>query len=191
MDVAPSDEVIGEGYVTPEVQHPLPLAPWRQLLDLALLGAALAAAAWIALARRSRRLTMVLTVVCLAYFGFHREGCVCPIGAIQNVALALAEPTYAVPYFVIGIFFLPLVAALFFGRVFCGGVCPLGGIQELVLLRPLTVPRRLDQALGFLKWIYLLLALTLAVLPAARPRFHHLPLRSPSSASSVSAARSP
>ncbi len=166
VDVAPTDEVIGEGYVTPEVQHPKPLAPWRQVLDLALLGAALAAAAWIVLRRRSRALAFALTVVCVAYFGFYREGCICPIGSIQNVTLALVEPEYAVPYFVIGVFMLPLVAALFFGRVFCGGVCPLGAIQELVLLKPVEVPRRLDRALGWLKWIYLALALAIVVVPA-------------------------
>lgn len=171
VDVAPTEEVIGEGYVTPEVQRPQPLAPWRQILDLALLGAALGLAAWIALKRRSRPLAVALTAACLAYFGFFREGCICPIGSIQNVAVALVDPAAAVPYFVIGIFMLPLVAALFFGRVFCGGVCALGAIQELVLLKPLQVPRRLDQALGSLKWIYLVAAVTLAVLPAASRDF--------------------
>ncbi len=166
VDVAPTDEVIGEGYVTPEVQHPKPLAPWRQVLDLALLGAALAAAAWIVLRRRSRPLAFGLTLACLAYFGFYREGCICPIGSIQNVALALVEPDYGIPYFVIGIFMLPLVAALFFGRVFCSGVCALGAIQELVLLKPIAVPKWLDRALGALKWIYLALALAIVVVPA-------------------------
>ena len=144
--MAPSDEVIGEGYVTPEVQRPRPLAPWRQVLDMALLRVALLIAAWIALERRSRALAFALAVVCLAYFGFVREGCVCPIGSIQNVAVALVDPAYAVPYFVIGVFMLPLVAALFFGRVFCGGVCALGAIQELVLIQPVEVPRKLDRA---------------------------------------------
>ncbi len=167
VDVAPTDEVIGEGYVTPEVQRPRSLAPWRQVLDMALLGGALLLAAWIVLKRRSRRLAFALTVVCLAYFGFYREGCICPIGSIQNVAVALADPNHAVPYFVIGIFMLPLLAALFFGRVFCGGVCALGAIQELVLLKPIQVPPRLDRALGSLKWLYLVAAVALAVLPAA------------------------
>jgi polyferredoxin len=167
VDVAPSEDAIGEGYVTPVVQRPLPLSAARQLLDLALLGAALALSAWIALRRRSRSLGVALTLACLFYFGFYREGCVCPIGSIQNVVLGLAEPAYVVPYFVIGIFVLPLAAALFFGRVFCGGVCPLGAIQEVVLVRPVTVPPRLDRVLGAGKWVYLAAAVGFAVAPAA------------------------
>ena len=167
VDVAPNEEVIGEGYVTPEVQRPLPRAVLWQIGDVVLLAAAMGLAAWFALRRRSRGALVGLTAVCLAYFGFFREGCICPIGSIQNVAVALVDPAYAVPYFVIAIFVLPLVAALFFGRVFCSGVCALGAIQELVLLRPVNVPRRLDRALGRLKWIYLVLALIFAVLPVA------------------------
>ena len=167
VDVAPNDETIGEGYVTPQVQRPLPRAVAWQIADVALLGLALCLAAWLALKQRGRSGLVVLTVICLAYFGFYREGCICPIGSIQNVALALVEPDYAVPFFVIAIFILPLAAALFFGRVFCSGVCALGAIQELVVLRPVRVPPKLDRALGWLRWVYLGLAVTFAVLPAA------------------------
>jgi len=83
-------------------------------------------------------------------------------------AKTLAELAgYVVPYFVIGIFVLPLLAALFFGRVFCGGVCPLGAIQEVVLVKPVTVPPRLDRALGACKWVYLAAAVGLAAAPVA------------------------
>jgi ferredoxin len=171
VDVAPSEEVIGEGYVTPEVQHPRPRAAAWQVFDMVLLAGALSVAAWLALKRRSRAWLVGLTVACVAYFGFYREGCVCPIGSIQNVAVAVTDPAYAVPYYVLAAFMLPLVAALFFGRVFCSGVCPLGAIQELVVFKPIQVPRRLDRALGWLKWVYLVLALTFAVLPAASRDF--------------------
>jgi len=170
-EVAPTEKTIGEGYVTPEVQHPLPRSVAWQLVDVALLGIALLVAAWLALWRRRRGWLVALTAVCLAYFGFFREGCICPIGSIQNVTVALVDPLYAVPYFVIAIFLLPLVAALFFGRVFCSGVCALGAIQELVLLRPVRIPPRLDRALGWLKWVYLALALYYAVLPAIDREF--------------------
>ena len=54
VDVAPNEEAIGEGYVTPEVQRPRATSVERQILDLALLAAALGLAAWIVLGRRSR-----------------------------------------------------------------------------------------------------------------------------------------
>ncbi|MCP4662556.1 MAG: 4Fe-4S binding protein [bacterium] len=166
VEAAPTEESIGEGYVTPTVQHPKPRSLGWEIADVVLLAAALGLGAWIGLGRRSRRWIVVLTIACLVYFGFFREGCVCPIGSIQNVIVALVDPNYAMPYLVIAIFLLPLVAALFFGRVFCGGVCALGAIQELVLLKPIEVPRRLDKALGALKYVYLALAIWFAVQPA-------------------------
>jgi len=167
VDAAPQEEDIGGGYVTPTVQHPLPRAAWWGVVDVVVLVSGLALATWIVLKRRNRNWLVALTVGCLLYFGFYRQGCVCPIGAIQNVAVALTDPDYAIPLIVIIFFFLPLVLALVFGRVFCGGVCPLGAIQDLVLLKPVQVPRRLDKVLGSLKYVYLILALWFAIQPAA------------------------
>ncbi|MBU0638993.1 MAG: 4Fe-4S binding protein [Planctomycetes bacterium] len=171
VEAAPTEEDIGGGYVTPSVQHALPRAYWLVLLDAGLLAAALAVSCWLVLARRSRTGLLALAIVCLAYFGFYREGCICPIGAIQNVAAALTDPDYAISHATLLVFFLPLLLAVPFGRVFCGGVCPLGAIQELVLLKPLRVPRRLDRLLGLLKYAYLLLALWYAVRPAVERDF--------------------
>lgn len=171
VETAPKEETIGGGYATPQVQRPRPRSAARQRADVALLAVALGAAAWLALRRRQRGALVGLSVLCLAYFGFYREGCICPIGATQNVATALVDPRAAVPHHVIAIFVLPLAAALLFGRVFCSGVCPLGAIQELVTLRAVAVPPRLDRALGSLKWAYLGIALYYAVLPAAQRDF--------------------
>ena len=166
VSAAPKEVDIGEGYVTPPVQYHPPRAQWREITDVVVLAAALGLGAWLVLRRRHRTGLVLLTIGCLIYFGLYREGCVCPIGAIQNVTVALTDPAFAISYVVIVVFFLPLIFALLFGRVFCGGVCPLGAIQELVLLKPLRVPRRLDQTLGFLKWIYLALAIWIASWPA-------------------------
>ena len=171
VDAAPKPEDIGGGYVVPTVQRPMPRAAWRQITDVVVLAGALGMGTWLALKRRSRTGIVVLTIGCVAYFGFYRQGCVCPIGALQNVTVALLDPRYTLSYIVIAIFFLPLIFAALFGRVFCGGVCPLGAIQELVLLKPITVPRRLDRALGWLKWIYLALALYFVFQPAASRDF--------------------
>jgi len=167
VETAPAERDIGGGYVTPEVQRPLPRDAWWNAVDVAALAAGLSLSVWVVLARRSRNWLVALAVASLLYFGFHRQGCVCPIGAIQNVSVALTDTNYTMPVVVIIFFFLPLVLALLFGRVFCGGVCPLGAIQELVLLKPVHVPRVLDKVLGSLKYVYLIVAVWLAVRPAA------------------------
>jgi len=171
VEVAPSAEDIGGGYQTPPVQQPAPRAPWWGAVDVAMLGLGMGLATWIVLRRRSRNWLVALTIGCLLYFGFYRNGCVCPIGAIQNVAVALTDPNYAIPVVVVVFFFMPLVFALLFGRVFCGGVCPLGGLQDVVLLKPVQVPRRLDKMLGLVKYVYLVLAVGWAVRPAAARDF--------------------
>ena len=159
------------------MQKPKPRPYWLEVLDVVLLAAAMGVALWLVLSRRSRKWVLVLSVTCLGYFGFYREGCICSIGAIQNVALALTDAHYSIPIVVTAVFFLPLLVALFFGRAFCGGVCPLGAVQELVLLKPVQVPRRLDRALGLLKYAYLGLAIWLAVQPSVGREVRHLPLR--------------
>ena len=166
VDEAPQERSIGGGYKTPAVQKPLPRNSWLQILDVAVLAAAMGISSWLVLKRRSRKSLVALAIGSLAYFGFYREGCICPIGSIQNVAVALTDPHYSIPMVVTATFFLPLVMAVFFGRAFCGGVCALGAIQELVVLKPVQVPRRLDRALGWLKYVYLAIVILFAVRPA-------------------------
>lgn len=165
VETAPQEGTIGGSYKTPPVQKPLPRDYWLQVLDVVLLAVAMGVSVWLVLSKRSRKWLVGLTISSLAYFGFYREGCICPIGSIQNVVVALTDPTYSIPMVVTAVFFLPLVVALFFGRAFCGGVCPLGAIQELVVLRPVKVPRKLDQALGLFKYVYLGLAIFFALQP--------------------------
>jgi ferredoxin len=137
-------------------------------LDVAFLAVGLAVASWLALRRRSRRGLVLLAGLSLLWLGFWREGCVCAIGSIQNVALALADSSYAIPLSVLAIFALPLVFTLYFGRTFCAAVCPLGAMQELTLLKPVRVPSWLEHGLGLLPFIYLGAAVVLA---AAGTRF--------------------
>lgn len=171
VETAPQPDSIGGGYKLPAVQKPLPRDYWLQVMDVLLLAAAMGISVWLVLARRSRKWLLALAIGSLAYFGFYRQGCICPIGSIQNVAAAIANPSYSIPIVVTATFFLPLVVALFFGRAFCGGVCALGAIQELVVIRPIQVPRRLDRALGFAKYAYLGLAILYAVKPGLPREF--------------------
>lgn len=142
-------------HTLPQTQFPGHASIIWEYADLGLLAVALVLASYLALRARSRRGLMLLTVGCLVWFGFVRQGCICSIGAIQNVALAIADPGYSIPIVAVGFFVLPLLTALFFGRTFCAAVCPLGAMQELVALRPVRVPAWLEHTLGLLPFVYL------------------------------------
>ncbi len=152
------------GHRLPETTYPAARATSWEVVDVGVLILALSVAAWLALKRRSRRGLFLLSIFSLVYFGFYRGGCVCPIGAIQDVALALGDSRYALPVTVIAFFLLPLLFALIFGRVFCAGVCPLGAMQDLVLIRPVRIPQWLRNALGVLPLVYLGAAVLFAVM---------------------------
>jgi NosR/NirI family nitrous oxide reductase transcriptional regulator len=155
------------GYKLPATTVPMPRAEWLAYLDVAVLAFALLLAAYLVLRKRSRLGVLLLTIGSLLYFGFYRHGCICPVGALQNVALAIADTGYALPL-AVGLFFLlPLLFALFVGRVFCAAVCPLGAAQEVVLLRPIKVPAWLDHALGLLPYVYLGVAVLFAATGSA------------------------
>ena len=108
---------------------------------------------------RQRLAVTLLVIFTLVYFGFYRAGCICPIGAIQNVVLSAVDSSYTISIVVTGLFLLPIVAALLFGRVYCGGACPLGALQDLMLRKPIRVPALLDRILRWGRWVYLGLAI--------------------------------
>jgi ferredoxin len=143
------------GYVYPEHQLPLQRGPVWEYIDLAVLIGALSLASWLALKKRSRQGLVWLSVFSLAYFGFFREGCVCSVGSVQNVALALFNDGYAIPLTALLFFLIPLLFALAFGRVFCAGVCPLGSIQELVGFRPIKLPKAVESVMISIPFVYL------------------------------------
>lgn len=142
-------------YTKPETILAWPDSVWYEILDIAILIIALSTAAYLVLRRRSRNLIFILSLFSLAYFGFWRKGCICPIGSIQNVTLSLFDVSYLIPISIILFFVLPLIFALFFGRVFCAAVCPLGAIQDAVLVKPRTVAPRLAAILNLIPFIFL------------------------------------
>ena len=143
------------GHQMPSPTTPHPRQDVYEYIDVAVLLAALALSSYLVLRNRNRRAIFALTVFSLLYFGFWREGCVCPIGATQNIVLSIFDTEYAVPITVAAFFLLPLVFTLFFARSFCAAVCPLGAIQDLVLCRPVMVPGWLESGLRLFAYVYL------------------------------------
>ena len=154
-------------YQIPQTYVPAPAGWGYQYLDLAILIGVLFLASYLVLKKRSRRWVFILMLFSLAYFGFWRRGCVCPIGSIQNVTLSLSDIEYVPSIGVVGFFILPMIFALFFGRVFCGAVCPLGALQDVVVLHPIKIPTWLAGPLGLLAYVYLGLAVLFAATGSA------------------------
>jgi ferredoxin len=142
------------GYQHPEMNLPA-ASKTSPMLDVFALTAAMSLATWAVLKRRSRPLVFAIAIASLLYFGFYRRGCVCPVGAVQNVVIAILDSSFQIPLAVVAFFLLPLLFSLYFGRVFCGSVCPLGAIQEMTAAHPVQVPRPLDNALSLLPYAYL------------------------------------
>ena len=83
----------------------------------------------------------------------------CPIGALQTVVGART-----VPFYVLGTLML---FGVVLGRALCGLLCPFGLVQDLlhkIPLKKVTLPRRVDRALRWCK--YVVLALLVILLPA-------------------------
>lgn len=149
-------------YSVPETQTIAPRALAWEYTDVVVLFIALSVMSWFVLKKRSRRGIFWTSIFSIIYFGAFREGCVCSVGSIQNVALSLFQTDYAIPLTVIGFFVLPLLFTLFFGRTFCAGVCFMGALQDLVHIKPVTVPTWISKPLSAIPYIYLVLALLLA-----------------------------
>ena len=143
------------GYEIPQLTVPEARSNILEFLDVVVLIGALALSAFLAIKLRKRTALFWLTVFSVAYLGFFRKGCICPVGATQNVVLALFQPGYIIPISAVIFFVLPLLSALFFGRTFCSSVCPLGAVQELVIYKPLKVPEWIARPLGFVPVLYL------------------------------------
>ena len=150
------------GHVYPTNQMTAPRAPVWEYIDVLVLIGALLMTTWLALKKRSRQGLIWMSVFSLAYFGFYRQGCICAVGSVQNVSLALFNTGYSIPLTALLFFIIPLLFALAFGRVFCAGVCPLGAIQELTGLKPVKLPKSVELTLALVPFIYLVIAILFA-----------------------------
>lgn len=150
------------GYSYPTHQFINQRGPVWEYLDVTVLILALTVTAWLVLKKRSRQGIVWMSLFSLAYFGFYRQGCICAVGSVQNVSLALFNTDYAIPVTALLFFAIPLLFALLFGRVFCAGVCPLGAIQELTGFRQVKVHKTVESVLTAIPFVYLGLAVLFA-----------------------------
>jgi len=151
------------GYKYPEIHYATPNEELLVMVDIVLLVALMGIVSWAVIRKRTRKPIIWVSVISVAYFGFFRHGCVCSIGSIQNISLALVDNTYVLPLSVLLFFILPVLFAFLFGRVFCAGVCPFGALQELVHIKSYKLPRTLTILLGMIPWIYLIFAILYAI----------------------------
>lgn len=85
----------------------------------------------------------------------------CPIGSLQAVA---TTEGYRFSFYVLGTMTL---FGLLLGRLICGFLCPFGFLQDLlhrIPVKKIKVPRKLDKALRYLK--YVVLVFLVLLLPA-------------------------
>ncbi len=150
------------GHSQPPTFTPAPRADFMEVVDVFVLILSLSVVSWLILKKRSRRGVFWVSIFSIFYFGFFREGCVCSVGSLQNVSLALFHPEYQIPYTVIAFFVIPLIYTLFFGRTFCAAVCPLGAIQDLVAVKPYSLKSWVEKTLGLFPVVYLGLAILYA-----------------------------
>jgi ferredoxin len=150
------------GHVYPQTLIPGARAMILSVVDVAVLVGSLILVTWLVIRKRSRLGVFAVSMFSLIYFGFYREGCVCSIGSIQNMSLALFSSGYAVSLTIVAFFLLPLIFTLFYGRTFCAGVCPFGALQDLVAFRPQKLGTRLNAVLGVIPYLYLGLAVLYA-----------------------------
>ncbi len=149
------------GYQEPKIINP-PVQGigeiwWTALLIILLILTVLAVYRW-----RSRKVSIILSLISLVLFGFIRNGCVCSVGSFQNVIAACFDSSFPLTTTVLLFFGLPLIFALFWGRVFCGTACPLGAIQELLHLKSIKVPYFIDRIFRFLPVFMLLVGALVA-----------------------------
>ena len=159
----PPPEFRETNHVFPQTNAPSLKLPSTPATDIGVFAAALAIGVFLTMVTRRRRWIYLTMLLNLGYFGFFRHGCICTVGSIQNVALAITDNAYSIPI-IAGVFFaLPLLVAFLFGRVFCGSVCPLGAIQDLVALNPIKIPKWISAPLSLIPWIVLSLSIAVVV----------------------------
>lgn len=151
------------GYQYPTENYAVPAEDIHSWVNLAIMVLLMSVVAWAVHKKRVRTPVIAVSLVSVLWFGFIGGGCICSVGAVQNVALALTDSGYTIPLVVFLFFLLPIIFTLIFGRVFCSGVCPLGALQELVNVKNYRLSRAFTTFLGIIPWFYLAFAVLFAI----------------------------
>jgi polyferredoxin len=88
-------------------------------------------------------------IISTVILGFLMGGFLCPSLTIQNLIYR-----YETAYLIL--FLIPLVITFVFGRVYCGYVCPYGAIQELINVKNIKIPKKVDRYLKCIKYVLLI-----------------------------------
>lgn len=150
-----------DGYLPVEY---LPEGDFWLWLDLSALLACLCLGAVLCVRRNSPPSRLLwLMLGAFLYFGLLRGGCICPVGAIGDIAAWISRPEL-IGRATAAAFLLPLCFAFFCGRVFCSSSCPLGALQALLSWRnPPRLPRLADRLLNLLPAFVLAAQLYLSI----------------------------
>lgn len=126
-----------------------PTPEWLIWVDLSVLILLMGAGIFMVFTRKSAKSVGILTLITLIYLGLIRGGCICPVGAVSNVAQGLVLPGAILGIATILLFILPLVVALIAGRVFCSAGCPLGAVQQIFYKKkkPVRIPSVVNKAI--------------------------------------------
>lgn len=74
---------------------------------------------------------ILLLVISIIVLGFIAEGCVCTIGAFQNLPLKFAGILNGNYFYWSIVTLIPIIFVFISGRIFCSGVCPIGAVSEI------------------------------------------------------------
>jgi NosR/NirI family transcriptional regulator, nitrous oxide reductase regulator len=160
---------------TPAVESPESDISWAEAFSYAIKQPNIIAVlafttiATMSLMRRYRRLRYLILLASMLYLGFALGGCLCALGALQNVILRVGEIKYRfASYLILGI---PVITAMVFGRVFCGWVCPMGAVQHFVFkketskkIRSFEPNSHLHDILRYSKYLVLVVLIVIVVI---------------------------
>ncbi len=113
--------------------------------------------------RNRLRVRFFIMLTSLSLLGFYYGGCICTVGALQNISAGIT--TGQINAILLIILAITILSAFFFGKIFCGYVCPIGALQDFLFRKNLQikVPKKLHDKLKYIKYIVLILTVSISI----------------------------